>query len=345
MMRELFLHAGPAKTGTSTIQAFLFANSDLLSRAGLYVPAPERADTKGNHGHLLFELGQSPPHLLRPPRTLAGELRDHGMPSKVILSSEAYEPRLMVPALAKAISEHVARLGYRLRVISYVRPQMALANSHFAQSTTTLRPLPLFDSYLTPWFAAWHVHNHLWRHRRLAEAGIETMHIPYTSALRKGGIGEDLLQRLGVAETAIAACGTVPDQNQSPGPKAIAAMHAIATGAADEISRAAPAKVVAAAQQLKQLIAEKGWNRGHFQALTEDDKHRIQSAFAPSNRNFANAAWRLNWPDTFGDDEANFLARPQSVFVPCHAERAERDEFEDFCRAAMEFVKTFLSAG
>lgn len=344
-MRTLFLHAGPAKTGSSTLQAFLFANTGVLREAGFHVPAVHRPHEKGNHSHLLAELGLPLPAPFIPPRSLAAELEDAGWPPAVILSAEAYGTHLGNAAFAAGLIAHAAKLGYALRTLHYVRPQVPLANSHYVQAVKMLRPTPPFEVFLAPWRLGGAGANHLQRLRRLEALGLAAAFIPLNGDVRAAGLGQDFLRRLGVAETAIRRCQAVADQNESLGRKAVAALWAIAAARHDAIAAADPERVSAIAGELHRLIAARNGPDQRFDGFDAASRQAVTAAYAASNESFARAAWKRNWTGMFGADEARLLAAPQSVYRRDESDPDERADFDDFVAGGTAFVTDLLRQG
>lgn len=138
----LFLHVGTHKTGTSTVQTALYANRLRLAEAGVLYPTEGVYCTpagwsgpppEGGHRYLAFSMmGTWPPWdrwdvtapLDECRRSLRGDLerwrRREGR-ADVVLSSE-YWFRDVDPHRLRAL---VDGLGYRLRVVVYLRRQDA----------------------------------------------------------------------------------------------------------------------------------------------------------------------------------------------------------------------------
>lgn len=59
MKRQIWLHVGPPKTGTSAIQKYLVSHRDVLAQQGLYYPAHELGPNGISSGHLHSVLSQA----------------------------------------------------------------------------------------------------------------------------------------------------------------------------------------------------------------------------------------------------------------------------------------------
>lgn len=127
-MRELVLHIGLHKTGTSYLQSLLVANREVLSEAGLAVPP---AVYKNSH-HQFF-------------RTLRDEganaffdAVDWGLGERQVISCEPLCTLFnRQPPLAEALAEKAARMGVRLTIVLMLRRQDHLKESVFSQVVKT----------------------------------------------------------------------------------------------------------------------------------------------------------------------------------------------------------------
>lgn len=131
-MRELILHIGRHKSGTTAIQHFLNDNRDELLRRGVHVP---RAGRRGEGHHALAEplrrrlarlSGLTDPRSLAVWRALVAEL--HGIAPELVavISSEAFQ-NCEASLVARGIG------GFRTRVLVYLRNQVDYLASAYAQ--------------------------------------------------------------------------------------------------------------------------------------------------------------------------------------------------------------------
>jgi hypothetical protein len=131
----LWLHVGPPKTGTTTIQAALRVHRRPLRRAGLLVPelraAPGAAPGRHHHG---FAKAALDPEM---EDHVAAEIAAIEDSPETIISSEWFCAR--GPGRADRLARLAERLckRYAVRVIYYARPPVALATSQAQQSLKT----------------------------------------------------------------------------------------------------------------------------------------------------------------------------------------------------------------
>lgn len=341
-MRDLIIHAGPAKTGSSTIQRFLFANAQVLAEAGCYIPKPSTGALKGNHAQLLWRPGSDAAADPAAAAALTRELSEQDFPRIVILSHEGYGRVLGKPAFRQMLAAYAASIGYRVTVVSFVRPQLALLNSHYNELSKKLQPMPSLGEMLQRWTSARPNNYERWRTAFSAGNLLAVKFLPFTASATRAGLGQTLLRGIGLPGAAIARCQPVERLNPSLGPKALAAMHAIAAEVEDAVKDASPERVSGLATLLRDMLTAKGWNEGRFDGLDAAAKQALRDAYAQSNEAFARAAWNTSWQDVFGDDEAELLAQPKRVYEPAAAGPAERAEFEEFCREGAALVREML---
>ncbi|HVA26744.1 MAG TPA: hypothetical protein VNF68_01085 [Candidatus Baltobacteraceae bacterium] len=130
-MRPCIIHVGTHKTGTTSLQLFLDANEDALRKGGLYLPRAGRPQEMawGNH-RLAWELlvnGES-----EDLRALLAELREVS-PVCAMLTAEDLSLLWARPDALVALAEGLASVGYAPKILMYLRPQAAYAESMYVE--------------------------------------------------------------------------------------------------------------------------------------------------------------------------------------------------------------------
>ena len=145
--RVCYIHIGPHKTGTSSIQWFLKENRAELLKYGYFVP-----ESGANHGahHAIA-------------RKLCGqELRDHQQsaganfaraldetPSEaVIVSSEALGGLLRNRDYAKAFFTRIRELNLEPKLVLFARNQSQRINSSYSSVVKTFRRSEPFEAFV-----------------------------------------------------------------------------------------------------------------------------------------------------------------------------------------------------
>ena len=147
--RSCFIHVGTHKTGTTAIQRFLAANRERLALDGLYYPSAGLLSDQlpGHHivaselaGDRLFD---------RAAGTLGGVVAEiaRARPRAACLSSENFEYLHVRGTALSALRDAIVAIGYRPRIVLYVRPQHDYAESLYAELVKHGMQVP-FASFL-----------------------------------------------------------------------------------------------------------------------------------------------------------------------------------------------------
>ena len=128
--RICVLHAGTHKTGTTSLQYFLQANSDALSRVGIsFSKTGWYGVVPGNH-HVAWELWQNTfdNHVSQ----LIAEMESLAVPS-IILSAEDFSILNLRPENLARFAELIRAAGFTPKVLIYLRDQPGFAESMYAE--------------------------------------------------------------------------------------------------------------------------------------------------------------------------------------------------------------------
>lgn len=173
--KQVFLHIGHYKTGTSAIQHFLSSHADQLRRHGFLYPACSRPrNNRTNHGHLSLSLARD--HGFVPPAWYGEEVSsdaafaeldrtlDAAPEQKVILSSEEFVQLALRDDPDAAVADLRARLaGHRVTVLFYIREPLSLLKSWFNEvnkGPVATRTFPVFFLNMNEKFLA---QRHVWK--------------------------------------------------------------------------------------------------------------------------------------------------------------------------------------
>ncbi len=129
-MRQLIVHIGPRKTGSTTIQRLLRALSAPLRAHGIQVPVTGRIGANGfTHIRLAREAARGGHALWW---RLSREIRAAKCRC-VVLSAEDFSSPPARSAAAVRLAELAARERLDVRIVAYVRPQWQILESEYAQ--------------------------------------------------------------------------------------------------------------------------------------------------------------------------------------------------------------------
>ena len=132
-----FVHVGTHKTGTTSLQVLLASNDHALQRADVFVPQTGRISTaSAGHHNIAWELANDPQ--FDPQHgTFAGLLREAAAAnaSTVCLTSEEFEFLNFDEAALKRMRDGLLAIGYKPKIILYLRPQADYLESLYAEAS------------------------------------------------------------------------------------------------------------------------------------------------------------------------------------------------------------------
>lgn len=337
-----YLHIGPNKTATKTLQACLEDNAVALADDGFYVPGLGAVEVPRFHHSFAAEMGGDPATFYRD--RMAMELRAAGYPERIVISAERLSAWLHLPEKRDALLRYFANLGYQVRVIAYVRPQIVTINAFYSQRVKNALGAGTFDAFFNS-FLAHPRFEHGWRLQPVADdPNMNTTLVPFSSVILRDGVCSDFLQRLGVDRAKFSRYVFPEARNVSPGPKTVAAFALVGEQLRRRNIQLSRAVAFHRAESLRRRTEAMGWDKVRFNGLEPNHKERLLAHFGPKNEAFARRNWQVSWRDYFADDEEQALKDERRCFDLAVADAGERAEFEDFCRLAFEVMSRPLES-
>ena len=157
--RKLFVHVGPAKTGSTSIQRMLHRLSPSLEQVGVHVAPASTVNTA--HGQLVMSSNDG--HgLLMPPssggkalfgslddnwQTLFNELRHCGA-ARSIISSEHFSSPWGRTSSVKRLVALAEAVPVEIEVVACVRPQWQWLEAFWAERVGSLMFMPPFEEWM-----------------------------------------------------------------------------------------------------------------------------------------------------------------------------------------------------
>ena len=339
MTRTLYLHVGPPKTGSTSIQVFIRDNAATFHLHGLYRPTTGTERLSHVHRGLVdaFKSTTKPTPLLD---DLASELEQRGLPERVFVSSELFAARLLNRDYIDNLKSFCRRLGYRLHVIAYIRPQVPLFNSLFTQHVKKWRDVISVEKFLEREIQS-DRHNYQLLFLPLQDDPEVSLTIrPFNRATLASGLFSDIsniicpmVRRDDLVEPRFS--------NVSPGPRTVAAMLRIRKRITAELPELDPERMSALTPPLVQIAGGLGWNGDKFGGMTTAQQNAVAQHFAASNEILARRVWSKTWNEIFTDAEN--AAPPYNFFTPSEATPQQRREFRDYIEQSMETIAEFAS--
>lgn len=334
-----YIHIGPHKTGSSSIQQFMWTNAAALARLGLYVPALTPSATMAGKCHLdlaktreLSADGSVPESAeLWPELDRVARRGD----SDILISSEIFTRALRHPEAFDPILAFFARRGYRVVVIVYVRDQPGWLNSWYVQQQKRLHALRGFEEFELLLAREGRVEPQRFLRPFLDDDRFELSVVSFERAI-KAGLERDFFSRCGVP--AAAELDGAGLRNPNAGAKTVFAAQEIMRRAGDGLSKLSGYGQVYG--RFKNRCRDAGWETTPFMALDNEAAARIRDRYAASNDAFARRIFGERWRDVCPPKD-----HARSVFDPAQASAAERAEIEDVVAETVGSLRALRSGG
>ena len=339
--RRFILHAGPPKTGSTTLQLFLKDNVDLMRHQGILWP---RTGTElGSHSHrnavAAFTATTAGAEIRG---RLVQELDAAGRPPNVLMSAEMFAHKLGDESYVESLTRFCAGLGYRLHVILYVRPQAPLLNSLYAQHVRNWRPVPAMNMFLDAEVSSGRHHLASCLAPLLSRGAADVTLRPFSASVLRTGLVRDFAEAIGLDLT-----GAVRDRpdaaNVSPGPITVTAFQRLRRRIAQERPDLDRESLGSFTRPIMGAASAQGWNTVKFGGITPREEERITAAFAEENERLSRMAWGKAWSDVFTAEDTR--VPPCNVFDPAAATPEIRRNFRAFLDECMEMITAFAGAG
>jgi hypothetical protein len=337
------VHIGLHKTGSSTLQNMLAAEEPRLQGHGIYLPKAGRHGNAIAHHLLAWELNRRPGFKdSRHFDALAGEIENRHFPARILLSSENFSTHMHNPRIMGRLRKKIERLGYRLRIIAYVRPQETAVHSLYTQRLKMLKINDTFDAF---WPKAIRGERFDYDERfafLLSTEEVDLRIFPFGRATVEKSICRQFLSAIDIPAEALGDFSEPPPANVSPDPKTIAAALAIGLELERRHVSLNQVNLESASQIMRIMGRELEGSEGRFNALTPELAASIREHFRRSNARFANRVFGRSWDDVFAADIADTAA--PNVFDPARAPLEERRAFDKVVETMVEAIMDLLGS-
>lgn len=142
-MPDLVIHIGAHKTGSTAIQQYLYTNRAILAQKGVLYPQTSHDSIRHKQLRQALSRAQEDPSHTSDLQKFISELTreiDESGCDTVIISDEDFYPQRH--SFANLLISLVKPIFCRIRVILYIRPQLEVWSSFYAQECKSLRVLP-----------------------------------------------------------------------------------------------------------------------------------------------------------------------------------------------------------
>ena len=281
--RKCFIHIGPHKTGTTSIQRFLSKNVDLLTERGVYFPLLKNNGSASNHNILMASRGLAPDGTIRRNgKGWSGIERVLKQGEKnILLSHETFALKIVNPITLNSIIQFIHEYNYTIHVIAYVRSQPDWLNSWYVQQQKRFYARNTFMEFVEKWVETGRADPLRYLNGLMDNPNINLEVVSFDMAV-KAGLEVDFCRRLGVEPD---NDWTFPARiNSNVGAKTIYVAQRVMEGSEILSPNSKIHDKIKAA--LRTAMREHKWRQKPFMALSDDIARSIMERYEASNREF-----------------------------------------------------------
>jgi hypothetical protein len=293
--RICYVHVGPHKTGTTSIQWFLQENGPELLKHGYFVPESE---TKRGAHHALVEglagldVGEHREPLVNRSIRAIGERRAEA----IIISSEALEGLLRNARHTEAFFNRIRELNLEPKLILFPRNQPQWINSSYASSVKSFRRSDSFQAGVLRFARSADARFSRWI--ELAETyDAELIARPFSKQTIARGVIPEFLRSMGITSSQFR--DREVRRNEAVGPFTVSVAREILRSIGKQLTwlQARRCKVKLAEYLRQNRIVDAGYC-GLTTAMARDVEEQLRS----DNDAFAQRVWGKSWTDVFAVD-------------------------------------------
>lgn len=298
--RVCYIHVGPHKTGTTSIQWFLQENRAALLNYGYFVPESEAK--RGAHHALAeklagLEVGEHrEPLVARSIRALVET------PSQaIVISSEALEGILKSPKHADAFFSQIGELELEPRLILFPRNQPQWINSSYASTVKSFRRSDRFQDCAINFvqspgskFSRWIDLAAAYRAELIAR--------PFTKQTIHRGVIPEFLQIIGINSSEFR--DSAVRRNEAVGPFTVSVARDVLRSIETAGKRLTWLQAKGCKVQLANYVSERGLADGRYCGLTTTLARHIEQELRADNDSFSRRVWGRPWAEIFAADVA-----------------------------------------
>lgn len=297
--RVCYIHIGPHKSGTTSIQWFLQENRAELLKHGYFVPESETR--RGAH-HALAEglagidVGEHrEPLVARSIRAIAETTVE-----AIVISSEALESLLRNRQHTETFFNRIAELNLEPKLILFPRNQPQWINSSYAFSAKSFRLSDPFQS-----FALGFAQSHGSRFSHWLELSsarhIELIARPFTKETITRGVIREFLRCIGINSSSDFQDGEIR-RNEAVGPFVVSVARTLVRSISNNSRRLTWLQAERCKRKLATYLEEKGWKDTRYCGLNTALVRHFEGQLRSDNDTFAKRVWRKAWADVFAVD-------------------------------------------
>jgi hypothetical protein len=298
--RICYVHAGPHKTGSTSIQWFLQENRAELLERGYFVPESETK--RGAHHALVeklcgLELGEHrEPLVARSIRALVETPAE-----AVVISSEALEGLLASRKHANQFFCRIGELKLEPKLILFPRHQAQWINSSYASSVKSFRRSDSFQSCALGFAQSPDARFSRWLELADAHAA-ELIAQPFTKETVTRGVMPEFLRSIGINSSEFRDVEI--RRNEAVGPFTVGVARDVLRSISDTGKPLTWLQAKRCKVKLAAYLGERGLADAGYCGLTTASARQIEAELRPDNDAFAQRVWGRIWAEVFAADIA-----------------------------------------
>jgi hypothetical protein len=322
--RACYIHIGPHKTGTKSIQWFLRKHGAELLKCGYFVP--ESGNIHGGH-HAIARIfcGQEvPDHQQLLAVRFARTIRETSCEA-VVISSEALDGLLRNAEYANSFFKRLRELDLEPKLVIFARNQSQSINSRYAQVVKSFIRSEAFEDFVEAEIRHQNLKYSYWI--GLSDAfDAELIPRPFNTETRVRGVVPEFLLAIGINSSQFG--GAEARRNETVGPFTVSVAREVLRSV---VPPDKPLRWRQAERWKKKLAAyleEKGWSDLGYCGLSTSLARHIEKQMRSDNDAFAQSVWGRRWGEIFAADVTeeftpnDFEIRPPDWFTARRLRRA-----------------------
>ena len=296
--RICYIHMGPHKTGTKSIQWFLKENRAELLKHGYFVP--ESGNIYGGHDSIVRQLcGQAVPDHQRLAAAKFARDLDETSCDRVIISSEPLAGLLRKSDYAKAFFHRIEELNLEPRLVLFVRNQSQSINSRYAEVVKGFRRSEPFEVFAREIARRPILRYSVWI--ELADAfHAELVPRAFTTATITDGIVPEFLRSIGVDPSQFP--DTNVRRNEAPGPFTVSVARQVLCLIRSPGKQLKWLQAERCKTRLATYLREKGLADAGYHGLNTELAQHIERELRSDNDMFSQRLWERPWAEIFAAD-------------------------------------------
>lgn len=327
--RLCYIHIGPHKTGTKSIQWFLKENRAELLKHGYFVP--ESGNIHGGHHAISWNLcGQELPEHQRSTASNFARALGETTSEAAVLSSESLDRLLRRRDYAEAFFHRIEKLNLKPKLVLFPRNQPQLINSRYAQVVKGFRCSKSFKAFVQELSQVPTV-----RYSPLIELAdsfdIKLIACPFTTETTSRSVVPDFLRAIGVDPSQFP--NTSVRRNPAAGPFTVSVARCVSRSITTEGRHLKRLQAERCKKKLAAYLEQNGWADTGYCGLTAAQARQIEREYRSDNDSFAQRVWGRPWEEVFAAD----IGRK---FTPNDFEMSPPDEFIErrLCQAVRQMT-------